>query len=291
MTSGRGWNAGISDDRPALAEERRQRIAEAVASRGRVILAELVKDMGVTAPTIRRDLDELQHRRLLRRTHGGAIAIEPGPQGTPNGPPMLRPDAEDRIAAAVLAHIRPGMSIFLDGGSIFELIAERLPVRDVSILTNSFGVARLLADRPGIRHTLIGGEIRRDCGTLVGPLALETLGRFTFDIAVLGAGGLTGGVVSVSDVGEALIKRSAVNNASHVILAMDSSKFGRREFVEVGRLDCFDLVVTDRATHDAQAWCDDHRAVLEVTEEPHHDPGRPAESRPLPAPQKPDSIQ
>ena len=70
--------------------------------------------------------------------------------------------------------------------------------------------------------------------------------------------------ISVADVAEAQIKQAAVERARTVILAMDSTKFGRSDFIEVGTLDRIDRLVTEAATPTIQAWCDAHNTILEV---------------------------
>ena len=57
------------------AVERRQEIATLIEERGRGDVTELADRFDVTPETIRRDLTELEQRRLLRRVHGGAISI------------------------------------------------------------------------------------------------------------------------------------------------------------------------------------------------------------------------
>lgn len=239
-------------------------IMEEIAANGRVRLADLVKDLGVTEPTIRKDLEDLQRRRLLKRTHGGAIAIDHYLEVPPADRTAQHREAKELIAEAVLAHLQPGQSIFLDAGTTVELVAEKLQTPRVNVLTNAVEVARMLADRPVIRHTLLGGQVRSLGGSMVGPIALDNLRRFTVDVAVLGAGGLTEEGVSVADVAEAQIKQAAIDRARTVILALDSSKFGRSHFVEVCDLTRIDLLITDAASAEVRDWCDAHGTTLQV---------------------------
>lgn len=154
--------------------------------------------------------------------------------------------------------------VFLDSGTTVELVAEFLQVSHVNVLTNAVGVARLLADRPGIRHALLGGQLRSLGGSMVGPIALDNLRRFTMDVAIMGAGGLTDEGITVADTGEAQIKLAAIERARTVILALDSSKFGRSHFVEVCGLNRIDALVTDTDTPQIQELCDQHGIRLEV---------------------------
>jgi DeoR family fructose operon transcriptional repressor len=251
---------------PVFAEERRQRIVDSVNAQGRVRLAQLVEALGVTEPTIRKDLDDLQRRRLLRRTHGGAIAVQAHLEVPLRDRSRQHRDAKRRIAEACRTEIARAASIFLDSGTTVEGIAEGLDHLDVNVLTNALGVAGLVADRPGVRHTLIGGQVRALGGSLVGPVALDNLARFSVDIAFIGASGLTEDGITVADVAEAQIKQAVIDRARRVILAMDSSKFGTNDFVTVCGLDRIDMIITEQATDDAARWCQAHQVALRVAE-------------------------
>ena len=251
-------------EQPVFAEERRQRIADAVAAQGRVRLADLVETLGVTEPTIRKDLEELQRRRVLRRTHGGAIAVQSHLEVPIHDRSRQNLEAKKLIADACRAEINSGESVFLDSGTTVQAIAEDLDNLNVNILTNALGVANLVADKPGIRHTLLGGQVRAFGGSLVGPVALDNLTRFNVDIAFVGASGLTEDGISVADVAEAQIKRSVIDRARRVIIPMDSSKFGTNDFITVCALDHIDMIITERTTDDVTRWCRDHDVILRV---------------------------
>ncbi|MGW7682614.1 substrate-binding domain-containing protein [Kribbella sp. NPDC054772] len=56
-----------------LAQERHELILRSLRRHGRLRVADLVAELGVSAITVRRDLAELDKAGLLRRVHGGAI--------------------------------------------------------------------------------------------------------------------------------------------------------------------------------------------------------------------------
>jgi DeoR family transcriptional regulator of aga operon len=56
-----------------LVEERRQYIVALAQQHGRVLVKELSQSLGISGITIRKDLDYLQSRGALQRTHGGAL--------------------------------------------------------------------------------------------------------------------------------------------------------------------------------------------------------------------------
>jgi DeoR/GlpR family transcriptional regulator of sugar metabolism len=84
------------------------------------------------------------------------------------------------------------------------------------------------------------------------------------DIAFIGASGLTQDGISVADVAEAQIKRTVIERARRVIVAMDSSKFGASDFVTVCGLDQIDMIITESETIEASRWCQEHDVTLRI---------------------------
>lgn len=244
--------------RPAFAEERRRAIVEQVNQAGNVRIADLVDTYRVSEQTIRKDLEELQRQHLLKRTHGGAIDVAFRSEQPPQERTLHHRTEKRAIARAAARLVSAGQSIFLDNGTTLEMVAEEITASNLNVLTNAIGIARTLTDRPGVRHTLVGGQLRAVSGTLVGPVAIDTLGRFSVDVAIIGAGGLTEEGFSVADIGEAQVKVTAIEHARSAILALDSSKFGHRDFAPVGELDLITSLVTEKVTPQVQAWCDQH---------------------------------
>jgi DeoR family transcriptional regulator of aga operon len=56
-----------------LSEERRREILKLLEEQGRVTVSSLTDNFHISAVTIRSDLDELEAKELLVRSHGGAI--------------------------------------------------------------------------------------------------------------------------------------------------------------------------------------------------------------------------
>jgi DeoR family fructose operon transcriptional repressor len=250
---------------PIFAEERRQRILAMVRAQGRVRIGELVTVLGVSEPTIRKDLSLLERVKSLRRTHGGAIAVRPQLEPTIDDRSMLHAEAKDVIARACVAEIARGDSVFLDSGTTVQRIARLIDQEHVNVLTNSLPVATALADKPpSIRHTLLGGTVRSLGGTVVGPIALETLTRFAVNVAFVSASGLSENGISVADVAETQIKQAVIERARKVVVPIDSSKFGLTDFITVCGLDRIDLVITEAATDEILALCADHGVQLRV---------------------------
>jgi DeoR/GlpR family transcriptional regulator of sugar metabolism len=263
---------------PMFPDERRRRILEIVEAHGRVRVRELAQMVGVTEPTIRKDISDLDRQRLLRRTHGGALALRPSYEPDISTRISHNVESKRAIARACLAEIRDGDAVFLDSGTSITAIAElfrpALPgagladpaPRNVNVLTNSFDVARMLAPLPGVRHTVLGGQYRPAGGCFVGPLAVESLQQFTLNIAFIGVSGLSESGFTVADLNEAQIKRTAMERARRVVVPMDHTKLGTSDFINLCDLDRIDTIVTDRDNQHLQQMSARHHVQLVIAE-------------------------
>jgi DeoR/GlpR family transcriptional regulator of sugar metabolism len=253
MPSSQGTAAHPDGLTAAFAEERRTRILELLSQRGRIRNSELAELLGVTEPTVRKDVAELARQRRLHRTHGGVIEVRPASELDLPARVTRNADAKTRVARACLSLIDPGDALFLDGGStvlrIAELLADSSRTRpspwNVNVLTNALGVAQTLADQAGIRHTVLGGTFRPTGGCFIGPLTIADLDAFTVDIAFVGVTGLTEQGFTVADLGEAQVKKAVVDRARRVVVAMDHSKLGAADFAKVCELEAVSTLVTD----------------------------------------------
>lgn len=252
------------DGRGVFAEERQERIAEYLSVRGRARVGELTELLGVTEPTIRKDLTELERQRVLKRTHGGAILLRPVLEPALRTRDETQTDAKEEIASACLEEIADGSSIFLGSGSTIVRIARLLGDRDVNVLTNSIAVAEALARFPRIRHTVLGGQLRLDAGCFSGPVAIRALEQFTVNVAFLGVSGLSVEGISESDVGECELNAAVIDRARKVVVPADHSKVGRTDFALIAPLERVDVVVTDAVSDTLVAACEEHTIDLRV---------------------------
>jgi DeoR family fructose operon transcriptional repressor len=249
-------------------EERQHAIAALVADRGRVSVAAVAEQFGVTTETVRRDLALLERAGMLRRVHGGAVPagaltlVEHG-LGERHG---TRSEHKHKIAAAAL-DLLPGMdgSLILDGGSTTAALAEILPAeRRLYVATNSVPIATRLSALPAVALHVLGGRVRGITQTAVGDSTVRALADLRVDVLFLGTNGIsTGHGFSTPDEAEAATKRAMVRAAQRVVVLADSSKLGREHLVRFAAVDDVDVLVTDTDA-DPQAVEELEAAGLEV---------------------------
>ncbi len=233
-----------------LAVEREEKLLARVKA-GRIVRVDaLVRDLGVSAATIRRDLEQLEKRGTLRRVHGGAMAVESN-LDEPLFDDKTQIAATEKlcIARAAVGFVKPGASIFLDGGSTILAMAPLLrEMTDLTVVTNSLRVAAELAGG-GPTLIIVGGELRRRSQTMVGPLTEPALSALHVDIAFVGTIGLdleTG--LTTTDPREAFTKRLILRRAQQIILLADSSKCGKTSFIRFGSPEEAHVFITDSST-------------------------------------------
>jgi len=233
-----------------LSEERRQAILQLLDTRGNVTVAELGAQFEVSEMTIRRDLDDLECKGLLRRVHGGAVRG----RGRSYEPAFLvrsglHQAEKERIAAAAVDLVQNGDSIALDVGTTTLEIAKRLKgKRDLTVITPSLRIANQLSEMQDLRLVLPGGLLRPGELSLVGSLAEETFRQFFVDKMFMGIGGidLDAGLTEFN-LEDALVKKAMLRAAKEIIIVADASKFGVVAFSVVAPLEVVSRIVTDNA--------------------------------------------
>jgi DeoR/GlpR family transcriptional regulator of sugar metabolism len=260
--------ADQGEARPVFADERQQHIAEIVGVRGRARIGELAQLLGVTEPTIRKDLTVLQELGVVKRTHGGAVAIRRIVERELSVREDTHRAAKVAIGQACMELLQDGDSVFLDNGTTIGTIAAsiaanpRIAPSNMVVLTNAVPVATALADAPGIEHVLLGGQLRRASGSIVGALALNNLQRYSVSVAIISASGFSEAGISVASAAEAEIKATVVDGAGRVIVALDHSKVGVTDFARICELDEIDTLVIDKTTPELDELCARHKIEL-----------------------------
>ena len=185
----------------------------------------------VSEATIRRDLTTLAKQRHLLRTHGGATALVGmhEPEASLEERKSAQRDQKDAIAKSAAAHVQDGDTVLLDGGTTCAALALHLCSRqDVHVVTNNLLAVMTLANAPGVRLTMIGGDVRGSSMSTLGPLAELTLSRLSVDKAFLGADGVVAefGLCEASDQ-QAYLKECIIKRAAQIFVLAASDKLGR----------------------------------------------------------------
>ncbi|MCX4747361.1 DeoR/GlpR family DNA-binding transcription regulator [Kitasatospora sp. NBC_01287] len=238
--------------------ERWNGLLELLAEHGKLEVEEAAAALGVSAATIRRDLDQLARQQMVTRTRGGAVAHNVSYDLPLRYKTARNAGAKQRIGAAVAGLIAPGEVVGLNGGTTTTEVARALAVRPeltergeaghlLTVVTNALNIANELTVRPAVKIVVTGGVARPQSYELIGPLATAVLAELTLDVTVLGVDALDAEIgASAHHEGEASVNRLLAERARRVVVAADSSKLGRRAFARICGLEVIDTVVTDQ---------------------------------------------
>lgn len=235
-------------------------ILDLLAAQGEVSVEQLVDRFGASAATTRRDLDSLAERRLLTRTHGGAVAQSVAYELPIRYKSHLGTGAKEQIAALAASLVSPGDVVGLSGGTTTTAIATALAARDdlgaagLTVVTNAVNIAAQLAMRPEFKVVVTGGAIHPRSFELVGPFVAQLLAGIRLDIAFIGVNGISAAEgATTHDEGEAAVNRLMAERAERAVVVADSSKLGRATFAHVGGSELFPLVLTNAGVDAAQS--------------------------------------
>lgn len=234
------------------AKERRALILRLLEQTEEVRVTDLSRETGISEVTIRKDLTVLQRRHLLLRTRGGAMRrpIENTSEDTTIAKKqMFNFKEKERIGEEAAKLIKEGDFIMLDSGTTTLEVARHLgKFQHLRILTNAMNIATELMNYKRFDVVLLGGNVRTNSHSTVGPLALSVLRNFSRYKLFLGVDSfsLENGV-STPSLEEALLNQIMVQQAEEVIAVFDSSKFNKRSYIHVADVKELDCIITDRA--------------------------------------------
>lgn len=252
-----------------LIVERQNRVIEILRQRRTALLEDLARELDVSSSTIRRDLEQLETRGLVSRTHGGAVYR--GSDVTPTAADhsvaltvRLQSEVNEKklIGKYAASQVEPQMTVLLDGGSTVIYTARQITARPIQVVTNSLGVASTFIDDDQVELIMIGGTLYPRTGVMVGPIATGCLADLHADLLLFSLAGIYGDEAFNQNLAMAQVEQAMMRQAARSILLMDSSKFGRKSLARVCGLGEVDQIVTDSAV--SSEWRDrlDTRLVV-----------------------------
>jgi len=234
------------------AKERRALILRLLEQQEEVLVTDLSRQTGISEVTIRKDLTILQNRHLLLRTRGGAMRrpVENTNEDTTiERKQLFNFKEKERIGIEAAKLIKDGDYIMFDSGTTTLEVARHLDkFHDLHIITNAMNIATELMNYKRFDVVFLGGNVRQNSLSTVGPLALSVLRNFSRYKLFLGVDSFSiENGISTPSLEEALLNQIMVQQADKVIAVFDSSKFNKRSYVHVADVNELDCIITDRA--------------------------------------------
>lgn len=210
-----------------MKEDRFLKILDILAKNDYVSVESLSKQLFVSMPTIRRDLNAMQDMGLVVRSHGGVIQRRSETNG---GPAVFRMGVNTgeklRLDKAAASYLHDNCMVFLDESTTtLHMVDQISAYKNVTIVTNNISVLQL-AGKYRIPTICLGGETSYDTMSFYGPDTEDMIGRFGIDIAFFSSSALTpsGWIADYSSRSTSLRRRVLAQSSKKVFL-VDKSKF------------------------------------------------------------------
>lgn len=227
--------------------ERRNNILSLARENGRVDVESLATAFTVSPQTIRKDLNELSDRQLLRRIHGGAIVGSSIENVSYEARRLLAPVAKKAIGKKAAGLIPHNSSLLINIGTTTEQVARALADhRGLLVISNNINAIEIMKHFPGVELIIAGGQVRRSDGGMVDDATVDFINQFKVDFAVIGVSAIDqDGVLLDYDFREVRVAQAIIRNTRQVILVTDSMKLKRTASIRIGHISQIDTIVID----------------------------------------------
>lgn len=245
-------------DEPSSTERRAQLILHELLRAGKVSVLSLAHRLKVSPATIRRDLGELEQRGLLRRSHGGAVPVQPllyepfRHISSYHEQERQRGAEKRRIGLVASELVSDGDILAIGAGTTATQVARSVCLhKGITVLTNAVNVAMELSHRDDLKVIVTGGFLSGDWFALVGPAAIESVGEIFVDKVFIGVDGIHiehGLTTNYPD--QATIHRAMMRQARKKIVVADHRKIGAVGTALIAPVSEVDILITDKGVSD-----------------------------------------
>lgn len=236
-------------DYDVFPEQRQLFIQTLLEEKGRVVCADIAKQLNVSEHTIRRDLQELARNGLCKKVYGGAVSLIPE---AGNFVTRVAQNISEKqiIARRCIEFIKEGSCIFIDAGTTNLAVAQMLPENKMlTVVTNCPVIASSLLPLSECEVILVGGRVSKTTGGILGAMAINQIRDISFDQAFIGACAIDPDAgITAFDFDDASFKKEVIRQSSQVVIALTADKVpsvARYKFASCEEVDL--LVVNDEA--------------------------------------------
>lgn len=228
-----------------MKNERENKILDLLTKQKKLEVAELSKMLGVSQVTIRKDLDLLEQKHIIKRVHGFA---ELNSADDINGRLAYHYETKKMLAEKASELIHDGDTVMIESGSCCALLALQLAKKkkNITIVTNSAFIAEYIRNEAGAQVVLLGGFYQPDSQCLIGPMIKENASYYNVEYFFVGTDGWserTG--FTNKDQMRAQAVRDMASSASKIVYLTESEKFNAAGTVPINVKKQSAMVITD----------------------------------------------
>ena len=214
-----------------LSEERYKIILDKLEKDSVVYLTDLVELLNTSESTIRRDLNTLHKKGLLKKVHGGATLLEDIKINTIDDRveyrQSLNMSEKLKIGEYAAKLIEDNDLVYIDAGTTTEHMIDFIKNTKAIFVTNGITHARKLIQK-NCRTYILGGEIKFATEAIIGVEAINSLRKYNFTKGFFGTNGIDiKSGLTTPDIKEALVKEEALNRSKNAFVLCDNSKFDK----------------------------------------------------------------
>lgn len=226
-------------------KDRLNKILELLIQENKAEVSFLSEKLGVSQVTIRKDLDSLEQRGIIKREHGFALLRS---ADDINGRIAYHYEEKREIAQKAADLVSNGDTILIESGSCCALLADALAnsKKDLTIITNSAFIAGYIREKSNFQIILLGGIYQQDSQVMVGPMILQCVENFLVDFFFIGTDGYDKRAGFTNrDQMRAQAVRDMARQANHIVVLTESDKFSKHGVVPLNLKNKVKTVITD----------------------------------------------
>lgn len=235
-------------------DERLQHILKIAQDNGFVSIPKTAEALGISVETVRRDINHLCKKNLLKKVHGGATPVKAPIFKDADYSVRIYRNQQGKyaIAAEAAKMIRNGHIVSFDGGATTAILASLVQnVRNVTFVVNSLPIATTLVDKhfanenPYSTVIMAGGQINSPGYRTYFPMALDTIDKYRYNIVFISCTALSADGVFNNATNTGVYAQHLMRRASTSVLLVDSEKLGKTSVFEFAKLTEFDRIIID----------------------------------------------
>ena len=239
-----------------LKDERRNMIVKFVEEEKSISSLELSTRLKVTQETIRRDLEYLDSKSMIKKTFGGAMSLDTKINNSEDPSFNLRQisflEEKNRIARHAITLLEENDTIAIDPSTTTLQMIKYLPEdKNITVITNSLSALFELYKKKNITTISVGGQLRRTSTSFLGYLSINNLSQFNINKVFL-----SGNSISIKrglmdpNIQEVDFKNTLLQDVDNAILIANSTKFNKLSTFTVCPVTKFNTIITDNELDD-----------------------------------------